>query len=126
VARFHQMSLGFNHGVKPAVLQFLEERGLKLSEEKTVITPITEGFNFLGQNGRKYGQKLLIKPTRQSVRGALEKARDRIKKGHGKKAEALIRKLNPLGIGWANYRRHVVSKRLFGRVDYYLRTTRED
>ena len=99
--------------VKPAVVQFLEERGLKLSEEKTVITHITEGFNFLGQNVRKYGQKLLIKPTRQSVRSVLEKARERIKKGHGNKAEVLIRKLNPLLRGWANYHRHVVSKRLF-------------
>lgn len=106
--------------VKPAVIQFLEERGLKLSEEKTVITHITGGFNFLGQNVRKHGQKLLIKPTRQSVRSVLEKARDCIKKAHGHKAEVLIHKLNPLLRGWANYHRHVVSKRLFGRVDYYL------
>jgi RNA-directed DNA polymerase len=106
--------------VKPAVIQFLDERGLKLSEEKSVITHITQGFNFLGQNVRKYGQKLLIKPTRQSVRSVLEKARDLIKRGHGKNAATLIRKLNPLLIGWANYHRHVVSKRVFGRVDYYV------
>jgi RNA-directed DNA polymerase len=106
--------------VKPAVIQFLEERGLILSQEKTVITPITQGFNFLGQNVRKYGQKLLIKPTRQSVRSVLEQARDHIKKGHGKKAETLIRKLNPLLRGWANYHRHVASKRRFGSIDYHL------
>jgi len=106
--------------VKPAVIQFLDERGLKLSEEKTVITHITQGFNFLGQNVRKYGQKLLIKPTRQSVRSVLEKARQRIKKGHGQNAASLITKLNPLLRGWANYHRHVVSNRLFGRVDYHL------
>jgi RNA-directed DNA polymerase len=106
--------------VKPAVIAFLDVRGLKLSEEKTLITHITEGFNFLGQNVRKYGQKLLIKPTRQSVRSVLEKARDHIKQGHGKKAAVLIRKLNPLLRGWANYHRHVVSKRRFGSIDYYL------
>lgn len=106
--------------VKPAVIQFLDERGLKLSEEKTVITHISQGINFLGQNVRKYGQKLLIKPTRQSVRSVLEKAKERIQKGHGKNAESLIRKLNPLLMGWANYHRHVVSKRVFGRVDYYV------
>jgi RNA-directed DNA polymerase len=106
--------------VKPAVIQFLDPRGLKLSQEKTLITPITEGFNFLGQKVRKYGQKLLIKPTRQSVRSVLAKARERIKKGHGNNAETLIRKLNPLLIGWANYHRHVVSKRLLGRVDFYV------
>jgi RNA-directed DNA polymerase len=106
--------------VRPAVVQFLEKRALKLSEEKTVITHISEGFNFLGQNVRKYGQKLLIKPSRQSVRSLLEKARDRIKQGHGKKAETLIRKLNPLLRGWANYHRHVVSKRRFASIDYCL------
>lgn len=106
--------------VKPAIIEFLGERGLKLSEQKTVITPITEGFDFLGQNARKYGQKLLIKPTRQSVRSVLEKARTRIKGGHGNTAADLIHQLNPILRGWANYHRHVVSKRIFGRVDYYL------
>jgi RNA-directed DNA polymerase len=106
--------------VIPAIVTFLHPRGLTLSEEKTLITHITQGFNFLGQNVRKYGQKLLIKPTRQSVRSVLEKARLRIKQGHGKKAELLIRKLNPLLRGWSNYHRHVVSKRVFARVDYYV------
>ena len=106
--------------VKPAIIQFLDPRGLKLSEEKTLITHITQGFDFLGQNVRKYGKKLLIKPTRQSVRSVLEKARERIKKGHGHNAATLIRKLNPLLQGWTNYHRHVVSKRIFGRVDFYV------
>ena len=106
--------------VKPAVIQFLDERGLKLSQEKTAITLISEGFNFLGQNVRKYGQKLLIKPTRQSVRSVLEKAKARIKKSHGHNAATLIRSLNPLLRGWANYHRHAISGRAFARVDYYL------
>jgi len=106
--------------VRPAIVQFLAVRGLKLSQEKTLITPITEGFNFLGQNVRKYGQKLLIKPTRQSVRSVLEKARQHIKSCRGKKAADLIRKLNPLLRGWANYHRHVVSKHRFGSIDYYV------
>ena len=106
--------------VKPVIVQFLQERGLKLSEEKTVITQITEGFNFLGQSVRKYGQKLLIKPTRHSVRSVLDKARQRFESCRGQKAVVLIRKLNPVLRGWANYHRHVVSKRIFGRVGYYV------
>ena len=106
--------------VKPVITEFLGERGLRLSEEKTVITHITEGFNFLGQNVRKYGGKLLIKPTRQSVHSVLEKARQHLKSCRGHKAADLIRKLNPLLRGWANYHRHVVSKRRFGTVDYHL------
>jgi RNA-directed DNA polymerase len=106
--------------VKPIIVQFLQERGLRLSEEKTVITHITEGFNFLGQQVRKYGQKLLIKPTRHSVRNVLDKARQCLTKCRGQKAVVLIRKLNPILRGWANYHRHIVSKKTFGRIGYYV------
>jgi len=109
------------HKVKPVIVDFLRERGLKLSEEKTLITHIAQGFNFLGQQVRKYGDKLLIKPTRQSVRSVLDKARQRIRSCRGMKAAVLIRKLNPVLRGWANYHRHVVSKRTYGRVDHYVR-----
>ena len=43
----------------------MADRGLELSEEKTRITHIAEGFDFLGQNVRKYGEKLLIKPAKK-------------------------------------------------------------
>jgi RNA-directed DNA polymerase len=108
--------------VKPVIVEFLRERGLKLSEEKTLITHIAEGFDFLGQRVRKYGNKLLIQPTRQSVRSVLEKARQLIRRCRGLKAAVLIRKLNPLLRGWANYHRHVASKRTFGRVHQCVRT----
>src|SRR5262249_28512978 len=49
--------------VKPVVVAFLAERGLELSEQKTTITHIETGFNFLGQNVRKYRNKLVIKPA---------------------------------------------------------------
>ena len=107
--------------VKPVLVDFLQERGLKLSEEKTLITHIAEGFNFLGQRVRKYGEKLLIKPTRQSVRSVLDKARQRIGSCHGMKAAVLIRKLNSILRGWANYHRHVVSKKIYSRIDYNVR-----
>lgn len=108
--------------VKPVIVDFLRERGLKLSEEKTLITHIAQGFNFLGQRVRKYGNKLLIKPTRQSVRQVLDKARQKIRSCRGLKAAALIRKLHPILRGWANYHRHVVSKKIYGRIDYCIRT----
>jgi RNA-directed DNA polymerase len=108
--------------VKPVIIEFLRERGLKLSEEKTLITHIAEGFDFLGQRVRKYGNKLLIRPTRQSVRRVLEKARQLIHRCRGLNAAVLIRKLNPLLRGWANYHRHIVSKRTFDRVGNCVRT----
>jgi RNA-directed DNA polymerase len=106
--------------VKPAIVQFLQARGLRLSEEKTVITHITDGFHFLGQQVRKYGQKLLIKPSRPSVRAVLDKARQCFAACRGQTAAVLIRRLNPVLRGWASYHRHVVSKRTFGRVGYYV------
>ena len=54
--------------VKPLISQFLAERGLTLSPQKTTITHIDQGFDFLGQNVRKYNDKLFIKPSRKSIR----------------------------------------------------------
>jgi hypothetical protein len=45
---------------------FLRERSLELSPEKTIVTHIIEGFDFLGQNVRKYDGKLLIRPSKKS------------------------------------------------------------
>jgi len=103
--------------VKPAVVAFLAERGLELSEQKTVITHIQEGFNFLGQNVRKYGNKLVIQPAKDGVKALGEKLRDCIRGAVGQTAETLIRQLNPILRGWANYHRYVCSAKAFSRVD---------
>jgi len=102
--------------VKPVVTAFLAERGLELSEQKTVITHIDQGFNFLGQNVRKYRNKLIIKPTKDGVKALVQKARECIKGCNGQTAATLIRKLNPLLRGWANYHRYVCSAKTFWTV----------
>lgn len=104
--------------VLPIVKEFLTERGLQLSEEKTVITHIEDGFDFLGKNIRKYNGKLLIKPSKTSVKSFLEKVRSIIKGNKSTKQETLIRKLNPVIRGWVNNQRYVVSSKVFSRVDY--------
>jgi len=108
--------------VKPMIEAFLSERGLVLSESKTAITHIEDGFDFLGFNIRKYDTKLLIKPSKKSVKRMLDKVRGITKSGCGKggNAEALIRRLNPILRGWANYYRHVVSKKVFAWVDFQV------
>lgn len=103
--------------VKPAVVAFLRERGLELSEEKTRITHIDDGFDFLGFNVRKYGGKLLIKPAKQAVKRFLGDIRELIKANCAAKIEALIQQLNSKIRGWSNYYRHVVAKKTFGHVD---------
>ena len=107
--------------IKPLVEQFLQERGLELSPKKTVITHVEHGFDFLGQNLRRYPNgKLLIKPSKKNVKTFLDGIRRTIKAAHGVSAADLIEQLNPKIRGWANYHRHVVSKRTFGRVDHSL------
>ncbi len=105
------------HEVKPFVKQFLGERGLELSEEKTRITHIDEGFDFLGQNVRKYSGKLLIKPAPKNVKAFLDKVRGIIKAGKTMPQDDLIWKLNPVIRGWANYHRGIVAKETFAKVD---------
>jgi len=107
--------------IKPLVEQFLRERGLELSPTKTVITHVERGFDFLGQNVRRYPKgKLLIKPSKKNVGTFLNGIRRIIKDAHGASAADLIDQLNPKIRGWANYHRHVVSKRTFGRVAHTI------
>src|ERR1035438_1352906 len=76
---------------------------------------------FLGQNVRRYPNgKLLIKASKKNVGTFLKGIRRIIKDAHGVSAADLIDQLNPKIRGWANYHRHVVSKRTFERVDYTL------
>ena len=103
--------------VKPLVEQFLQERGLELSPEKTRITHIEEGFDFLAQNVRAYHGTILVKPSRKNVATFLTKVRAIIKASGQTTAGNLIVQLNPVIRGWANYHRHVSSKQTLRKVD---------
>jgi RNA-directed DNA polymerase len=103
--------------VKPLVEQFLRDRGLQLSQEKTSITHISQGFDFLGQNLRKFGDKLLVRPSDKNVKAFWEKVRGIIEKNQGARQENLIRQLNPVIRGWANYHRFVSSSSTFSKID---------
>lgn len=106
--------------VQPLVEAFLAERGLSLSPEKTLTTHIDDGFDFLGQNVRKYEGKCLIKPSHKNLKTFLAKIRDVIKGYKTVPTHVLIAKLNPMIRGWANYHRHVVAKKTFNYVDYRI------
>jgi RNA-directed DNA polymerase len=107
--------------IKPAITAFLKERGLELSQEKTNVTHITEGFDFLGQNVRKYPSqgklKLLIKPSEKNILSFLEGIRKVLRKARSTTQAELIKQLNPKIRGWANYHRSVVSKEIFSGID---------
>ncbi len=103
--------------VLPVPVAFLAERGLSLSEEKTSIVHIEEGFDFLGQNIRKHKDKLIIKPANKAVKRMLDGVRELLKGDQSAKPAAVIAKLNPAIRGWANYHRHVCSKQTFSAMD---------
>jgi RNA-directed DNA polymerase len=107
--------------------RFLSLRGLTLSEEKTRIVHISEGFDFLGFNVRHYpsrnarsGWKMLIKPAQSSVQRFRAKLKDTFKRLQGSNATALIQVLNPILRGWANYYRGVVSSDIFNQLEGYV------
>lgn len=103
------------------LIAFLKERGLTLSEEKTLITHISDGFDFLGFNVRKYNGTLLIKPSRKSQKRFTDKLHVAVlTKGKALSQQQLIERLNPIIRGWGNYYSHVVSKEVFCRCDHIL------
>lgn len=106
---------------------WLRERGLTLSKEKTRIVHLKEGFDFLGFNIRHYavtntetGWKLLIKPSQKSVQEIRDKLRQNWQKLNSQDVKAIIGKLNPIIRGWCNYFRIGVSSETFSKLDYWM------
>jgi RNA-directed DNA polymerase len=108
---------------------WLKERGLALSPEKTRIVHLSAGFDFLGFNVRLYkaektakktGWKLLIKPSKKSVKKIRDRVRDEWFSLRGHRVARVIHKLNPVIRGWANYHRSGVAKRIFNSLDDWM------
>ena len=107
--------------VKPLIETFMQERGLSLSQEKTVITHIEDGFDFLGQQVRKYKNgSVLTTPAKKNVKAFLKKVRGIIEKNKASSAGQLIEKLNPVIRGWAIYHRFGASSQTFSSVDHAI------
>jgi RNA-directed DNA polymerase len=106
--------------IKDIIATFLKERGLELSDDKTLITSINEGFDFLGWNFRKYNGKLLIKPSKKSIKRFTETISQTITEGRAWSQEVLIAKLNPIIRGWSNYHNSVVSSDIFQTLDHRI------
>lgn len=106
--------------IRPWLVAFLAERGLRLAEAKTKVVHIDEGFDFLGWNFRKYSGKLLIKPAQKNVKAFYEKVKTVIGNSIGLKQEELIGILNPMLRGWVQYHSPVVAKETFTRIDWLL------
>lgn len=107
--------------VRPLVEQFLSERGLALSREKTSITHIEDGFDFLGQTLRRCpGGKTLLKPSRRSVKTFLSRIQETLDNSDGRTAGEVIFRLNQQIKGWTMYHRFAASKRIFNGVGMHI------
>jgi len=106
---------------------FTSKRGLRLSEAKTKVVHITEGFDFLGYNIRQYrventktGYKCIIKPSKESIKNVKYKIKQIFKECLSKPPDLLIKSINELIRGWGNYYRNAVSKNIFKHIDNYI------
>ncbi len=106
--------------VKADLAEWLAPRGLAFNEDKTQIVPLSQGFDFLGFNVRRYHRKLLVKPSKAAVVRLRARLAAEMRALRGSNAMAVIAKLNPIIRGWAAYYRGAVSKRVFASLDHYL------
>lgn len=107
--------------VKEIICEFLKIRGLELSEEKTTITHINDGFDMLGWTFRKFKEKLIVKPSKKSIKNFVGSLSETIlKRGKAWKQDVLIEKLNQQIRGWTNYHQSVCASEAFAHMDYVL------
>jgi RNA-directed DNA polymerase len=106
--------------IKVQLAGWLTPRGLAFNEGKTKIAPLSQGFDFLGYNVRRYHQKLLIKPSEAALRRIRKRLAAEMRALRGSNVMAVLAKLGPVIRGWAAYYRGVVSSRLFSGLDHYL------
>lgn len=108
------------------VTDVLAPMGLRLSEEKTRVCHIDEGFDFLGWRiqrrnwrGRTGKKAVYTYPSKKSLTSIVEKVRQLTRRAKHRTLADLLRRLNPVLRGWCNYFRHGVSSHTFGYVDHF-------
>jgi RNA-directed DNA polymerase len=112
--------------ILPRITAFFAERGVRLSTAKPVTTPITDGFDCLGQTRRQHARrsgkppKLQITPSKGSFQGLKTKVKALCKQAVGATPARLIERLNPVLRGWANYHRHILGAETFAKLDSFV------
>jgi len=107
--------------MKQELSLWLEPRGLRFNEEKTQVTNLDRGFDFLGFNIRRNSNRMvIIRPSKDAVKRIRERLRTEVKELNGSNAAAVLRRLTPIVRGWATYYRGVVSSKIFQSLDTYI------
>ena len=111
---------------KEVVTNFLDARGLSVNDDKTRISNIEQGFDFLGFTFREYPDKsrlkgrkkgiFLVKPSKKNVLNIVRKISNTVKNYPNAEAGTIIKHLNPILRGWAEHYRTVSSRSSFRKV----------
>lgn len=118
---------------KQQIIEFLPKIGVELSAEKTAITHIKDGFDFLGFHVRRWenkgrfqsnlkgkgGTTLLIKPSVDKIQRHKDRFKELVKSSGDLTQAELIKRLNTVIRGFTNYYRHVSSKQIFHDLEHY-------
>jgi RNA-directed DNA polymerase len=109
--------------VKADLADWLKPRGLAFNEDKTRVIHVKDGFSFLGFDIRRHidrqgSAKLLIKPSKESVKRLRKRLAADARALHGANAAAVVSRLNPVVRGWSAYYRSVVSGQVFNGLDH--------
>jgi RNA-directed DNA polymerase len=106
--------------VKARIAEWLTPRGLTFNEDKTSIVHLNDGFDFLGFNVRRYGAKLLIKPSTTAVKRVRKRLATEMRALRGSNAAAVLATIIPITRGWASFYRGATASRVFSALDAYL------
>jgi len=108
--------------LKDKIAEFLAELGLTLAREKTLITHIDQGYDFLGFNIRRYGSRTLIKPSKSAMTKFRRNFKARMTLAIHKYGftPEMIGCLNTFIWGWSQYYRRVSAKGCFRKLDHFI------
>jgi RNA-directed DNA polymerase len=107
--------------VKTRLVEWLAPRGLVFNEDKTQITHLDQGVDFLGFTIRRFPNgKLLTKPSNEAMRRIRKRLSTEMRALRGSNADTVVAKINPIVRGWAAYYRIGVSKRAFAALDAHM------
>lgn len=110
--------------VRDRLSVWLAQRGLGFNEDKTRITKVDDGFDFLSFNIRRYhmasGTKVLTRPSQDAMKKMRRRIADELRALRGASPEEVIRVMNPIIRGQANYYRNGASSKSFQALDNHL------
>src|SRR3989441_10449590 len=117
--------------------RILKQLGVELHPQKTRIVHVRDGFEFLGYKIKRGQRKLHLPeskirsqvrqgalyayPKEKSIGRFMDQVRQRTKRGKPLKTPELIAELNPLVRGWGEYYKRAHVRKLFQRLDGWIR-----